>query len=73
MQRLKHSVAPGEEFAVPGAFIGLFRGDWDEAGYRIQRFVEAVLACPIPDHDNFPYVIFDSRGHQWGIDETLMR
>lgn len=73
VQRLKHSVAPGEEFAVPGAFIGMFQGDWDEAGYRTQRFVEAVLACPIPDHDNFPYVIFDSWGYQWGIDETLMR
>ena len=30
-------------------FIGLFHGDFDEAGYRTQRFVEAVLAKPAPD------------------------
>ena len=31
---LNHEVASLQEFAVPAAFIGLYHGDWDEAGYR---------------------------------------
>lgn len=73
VQMLKHAVLPGEEFAVPGAFLGLFRGDWDEAGYRTQRFVEAVTAKPVPDAGKFPYVMFNSWGYQWGINETILR
>src|SRR5438270_1875340 len=46
---LSHPMAPDEECAVRAAFIGLFRGDFDEAGYRTQRFVESVLAKPAPE------------------------
>src|SRR5665647_1363872 len=41
---LNHPVESNGEFQVPNTFIGLFHGDWDEAGYRTQRFVESVLA-----------------------------
>ena len=41
---LHHPVQSNNEFQVPDTFIGLFHGDWDEAGYRTQRFVESVLA-----------------------------
>src|SRR5215471_3219827 len=66
-----HKVGPGENFDVPGGFIGLFQGDWDEAGYRTQRFVEAVLAKPAPAH--FPYVSWDSWAYNADIDEQTLR
>lgn len=75
IQRLAHRVEPGEEYAVPGAFLGLFQGDWEEAGYRTQRFAEAVLAVRLPEEDaaRFPFVAYDSWGYQWDIDENLLR
>lgn len=72
VEELNHAVRPGQEFAVPGAFLGVFQGDWDEAGYRTQRFVEAALAAPNPDRDNFPYLMWDSWGYQYEIDEGLL-
>lgn len=69
---LHHPVGAGEEFPLPIAFVGLFHGDFDEAGYRTQRFVEAVLAKPAPDR-NFPYVSWDSWGYERGIDEATLR
>lgn len=72
IQRLNHPVEPDDTFSVPWAFVGAFRGDWDEAGYRTQRFVEAALAPPIPD-SRFPYVAFDSWGYQWDINEAVLR
>jgi len=70
---LNHPVQPGAEFQVPNAFIGLFHGDWDEAGYRTQRFVESVLAKPAPEARSFPYVSWDSWGYQDAIDEQTLR
>jgi hypothetical protein len=71
---LNHPVPPVGEFQTPYAFLGLFHGDWDEAGYRTQRFSEAVLAKPPPDAQSFPYVAWDSWAYQEQIDEqTLMR
>ncbi len=74
IQRLAHRVNPGEEFLLPGAFLGLFQGDWDEAGYRTQRFVEAVLAVRLSDADRprFPFVAYDTWGLQWSINETVV-
>jgi len=74
IQRLAHRVGPGEEFALPGAFLGLFRGDWDEAGYRTQRFAEAVLAVQLAEADDkrFPFVAYDTWGLQWSIDESVV-
>jgi hypothetical protein len=69
---LSHVVDPGEWFGTPGAFLGVFQGDWDEAGYRTQRFAEAAVAQPLPD-DQFPYVIWDSWGHEQEIHEAMLR
>ncbi|MGA2271087.1 MAG: glycoside hydrolase family 36 protein [Bryobacteraceae bacterium] len=71
---LNHPVPQFGDFQTPYAFLGLFHGDWDEAGYRTQRFAEAVLARPTPDPKTFPYVSWDSWAYQQQIDEqTLMR
>ena len=70
---LHHPVESNSEFQVPNTFIGLFHGDWDEAGYRTQRFVESVLAKPPPDSKTFPYVSWDSWGYQDQINEQTLR
>ncbi len=70
---LNHPVPSQSEFQMPFAFIGLFHGDWDEAGYRTQRFVESVLAKPAPDSGTFPYVSWDSWAYQDKIDEQTLR
>jgi len=69
---LVHPVEPGEWYVAPAAFIGLFSGDWDEAGYVTQRFAEAALAPPVPDA-KFPYMAWDSWGYEKNIDETKLR
>jgi alpha-galactosidase len=69
---LNHPVGSLHEFSVPPAFMGLFHGDWDEAGYRTQRFVDAVLAKPAPDAA-FPYVSWDTWGYQTAVDEIILR
>ena len=70
---LNHPVQSNGEFQVPDTFIGLFHGDWDEAGYRTQRFAESVLAKPAPDAKTFPYVSWDSWAYQDKIDEQTLR
>ncbi len=70
---LFHPVAPGQQFLIPGAFIGLFRGDWDTASYLTHRFTEAALARPIPDPEAFPYLIWDSWAYDQDIDEKIIR
>jgi hypothetical protein len=69
---LNHPVAPMGDFQVPSAFIGLFHGEFDEAGYRTQRFVETALAKPAPD-PSFPYVAWDSWAFQGNINEATLR
>jgi alpha-galactosidase len=71
-QELNVPVPAGGELSLPAAFVGLFHGDWDEAGYRTQRFTEAVIASPLPD-DNFPYLMYNTWGYQQNIDETTLR
>ena len=70
---LNHAVEPGAVFEAPAAFIGLFNGDWDEAGYRTQRFTEAVLAMTPPDFENFPFVGWDSWAYGQNLDEATLR
>lgn len=72
LTQLNRRVAPGEAFEMPGAFLGLFRGDWDEAGYRVQRFTEQALAQPLPP-GTFPWVIWDSWSYREQLDEDTMR
>jgi alpha-galactosidase len=70
---LHHPVASGEEITLPAAFLGLYEGDWDEAGFRTQRFVEAALAKAPPDPAAFPFVAWDSWGCQQNLNEDLLR
>jgi alpha-galactosidase len=70
---LNHPVEPDGEFRTPNAFAGVFHGDWDEAGYRTQRFVEAVLAKPMPEGNLFPYVSWDSWFYHQDIEENMLR
>jgi alpha-galactosidase len=71
LDSLYHPVAAGATFTLPYAFVGLFQGDWDEAGYRTQRFAEAALAAPAPA--GFPYVGWDSWGYTTKLDEATLR
>jgi alpha-galactosidase len=60
---LNHPVDPSGDFETPSAFIGLFHGSFDEAGYQTQRFADAVLAAPVRD----------SWAYQTAIDEVTLR
>ena len=71
---LHHPVLAGSEFQVPRGFVALFDGNWDEAGYVTQRFVERALAKPVPGGgDDFPYLSWDSWGYGAEIDEKTLR
>ena len=72
IQTLNHPLKPGAQMVLPAALLGVFHGDWDEAGYRTQRYVEAAVAPPVPDN-NFPYVAWDSWGYLQAIDEVILR
>lgn len=72
IDQLSRPLATDQEFAGPWAFIGLFHGDWDDAGWVTQRFTEAATAKRIPD-DDFPYVIWDSWKYQTNFDEDTLR
>jgi hypothetical protein len=69
---LMHPVDPDAWYEAPASFIGVHLGDWDEAGFRTQRFAEAALAPPSPDK-NFPYIAWDSWGYETRIDEKTLR
>jgi hypothetical protein len=72
IEELDHPLESGQEFEAPFAFLGLFHGDWDEAGYFTRRFADFALARPAPD-GSFPYVIWNSRGYGSQIDELTLR
>jgi len=69
---LNHPVQSMDSFQTPYAFLGLFHGDFDEAGYRTQSFVESVIAKPAPDAKAFPYVAWDSWAYEEAIDENIL-
>lgn len=70
IDELRHALAPGETFAIPACFVGLYAGDWDEAGYVTQRFTEAHVSPPRPD-DRYPWVEFNTWGYGQDINESL--
>lgn len=63
---LHHPMQPGDVFEIPAFFIGRFDGDWDEAGYRTQRFLEAHVCPKMPD-DRYPWVQYNS----WAYDQDI--
>ncbi len=69
---LSRPVAPNAQFQSPWAFIGLFHGDWDDAGHLTQRFSELALAPAAPEA-GFPYVMWDSWKYQTDINEQILR
>lgn len=69
---LNRPVAADGFFDVPPAFLGSFRGTWDDAGWQTQRFVEAAVARPVGDAQ-FPYVMWDSWGYEQNIDGAVLR
>jgi alpha-galactosidase len=66
---LNHRLAPGEVMEVPACFVGLFHGDWDEAGYATQRFCEAHVYPAMPD-DRYPWAQYNSWGYGQDIHEA---
>ena len=70
---IHHPVPSGTTYSTPAAFIGFFQGDWEEAGYRTQRFMEASLARAAPDLPRFPYMSWDSWALQEQFDEQILR
>lgn len=70
---LNHAVASGADFETPAGFVGLFHGDFDEAGYRTQSFTEAVLAVPMPGQAVFPFVAWDSWAYTDQINESILK
>jgi alpha-galactosidase len=68
---MNRRVEAGQWFHVPGAFLGLFHGDWDDAGWAVQQFGEKILAQPAPE--KFPWVVWDSWRYQQNIDEATLR
>jgi len=69
---LFHPVDSQDWFDAPAAFIGIYVGDWDEAGYRTQRYAETALAPNVPD-EKFPYIAWDSWGYEKEIHEVKLR
>lgn len=72
VMKLDHPLPAGGSMTLPPAFVGVFHGDWDEAGYRTQQYLEAAIAPPLPDND-FPYIAWDSWGYRQEINEDLLR
>jgi hypothetical protein len=72
VQDMNHPVDTDTDFESPWAFIGVFHGDWDEAGYRTQRFAAEVLA-PRAQHDSVPPLIWNSWGFDQHLDEATLR
>ncbi|MCS7263939.1 MAG: alpha-galactosidase [Armatimonadetes bacterium] len=68
-----HKLSPGSEICSPSAFLLLFDGDWDDAGWQLHQWQEKFLCPPAPP--NFPWVQFNSWfGWTTRIDEaTMMR
>ena len=70
---MNHPLAEEGDVTLPEGFLGLYRGDWDEAGFRTQRFAEAAIAKAAPDPTIFPYVVWDSWGYQQKLNETILK
>jgi alpha-galactosidase len=64
---LQHVLAPNVSFEIPACFIGLFHGDWDEAGYVTQRFAEQYVHPTIPN-EHYPWVQYNSWAYNQQID-----
>jgi len=73
IQGIHHSLSSGQEFQVPFSFLGLYNGNWDEAGWVTQRFVETALARKGPRGSQSSYVGWDSWAYGQQIKEATLR
>jgi hypothetical protein len=69
---MNHPLDTGGMFRSPWAFIGVFQGDWGEAGYLTQRFAAEILA-PRPPDRSVPLVAWNSWGFDQDLDEATVR
>jgi hypothetical protein len=68
IDNLAHPLQTGAPFELPACFVGCYQGDWDEAGFRTQRFAEAYVHPPMPD-ERYPWVQYNSWKYGPEIDE----
>jgi hypothetical protein len=66
---LAHRLQPDAPFELPACFVGFYTGDWDEAGFRTQRYAEAYVHPPMPDA-RYPWVQYNSWRYGQEIDEA---
>lgn len=55
----KTDAAAGETFLVPPAFVGCYRGDIDEGGYSLHRYVIEKLLPPLPKDQPYPTLAYN--------------
>jgi alpha-galactosidase len=67
-----HRLSPNSEIRSPSAFLLLFTGDWDDAGWQLHQWQEKFL-CPAAPQ-NFPWVQFNSWfGWTTNINEAILK
>jgi hypothetical protein len=67
-------LAAGGSFETPTVFLGAFRGDADDAGNALRRWVRAVLNNPATVRDaHYPLLVNNSWGSGFAVDEALAR
>ncbi len=65
-------LAPGGSFETPTVFLGAIRGDADEAGNMLRRWVRAVLNNPATLLDpHYPLLVNNSWGSGFAVDAAL--
>ncbi|MEO8658827.1 MAG: alpha-galactosidase [Bryobacteraceae bacterium] len=55
----KTDIEAGEQFLVPAAFVGCYRGDLDEGSYTLHRFVLDKLLPPLPPGQPYPTLAYN--------------
>ena len=57
------TIAPGDTFDVPPGFIGAYRGDLDDAGNRLRRWLSRTcMPAPLRDDSGYPKVQWNAFG-----------
>ena len=64
----------GESFETPAVFIGAYRGDADDAGNTLRRWVRQVLNNPMAVNDpHYPLLVNNSWGSGMAINDKKAR
>ncbi len=63
-------LTPGETFETPTVFVGGFKGDEDDAGNSLRRWIRAALNNPLTLNDtHYPLLVSNSWGSGMAINE----